>query len=168
MTLTCVERSGVADTSVTLDYEGRMLRRRLLRLDDGRDILVDLPETVSLDAGDLLVGGGLRVAVRAAPEPCLRVTGPELARYAWHIGNRHAPCEIKPDALWIRKDGVMADMLARLGARVEEVTRPFRPEGGAYGHGRTLPHSHGHGSAPGGRPDAHDDHVYPHHGAGQR
>ena len=143
MTLTSVERSGIADTSVTLDYEARLLRRRLLTLDDGRDVLVDLPATVSLDEGDLLAGDGLRVAVRAAPEPCHVVTGPELARYAWHVGNRHAPCEIEADALVIRADPVMADMLGRLGATLAETVRPFRPEGGAYGHGRTLGHSHG-------------------------
>ncbi len=34
-------------------------------------------------------------------------------------------------------------MLARLGARVRPVTEPFRPEGGAYGLGRTHAHHHG-------------------------
>ena len=42
-------------------------------------------------------------------------------------------------------------MLARLGAALRPVMAPFRPEGGAYGHGRT--HGHHHGGAadePGG------------------
>ena len=34
-------------------------------------------------------------------------------------------------------------MLAKLGAEVMPVEAPFRPEGGAYGHGRTLGHEHG-------------------------
>ena len=42
-------------------------------------------------------------------------------------------------------------MLARLGAAVRPVEAPFRPEGGAYGHGRT--HGHHHGGA-GDDPDA--------------
>ena len=32
---------------------------------------------------------------------------------------------------------------AQLGATIAPVTEPFRPEGGAYGHGRTFGHSHG-------------------------
>ena len=31
-----------------------------------------------------------------------------------------------------------------LGAHVTEVTGPFRPEGGAYGTGRVMGHSHEH------------------------
>ena len=84
------------------------------------------------------------IAVEAAPEPLLRITG-DLTRLAWHIGNRHTPCQIAGDHLLIRADHVLADMLARLGATVEPVTGAFTPEGGAYGHGRTHGHDHGHG-----------------------
>ena len=38
----------------------------------------------------------------------------------------------------------LAEMLKGLGATLAEVVEPFRPEGGAYGHGRTLGHDHGH------------------------
>ena len=43
----------------------------------------------------------------------------------------------------------------RLGATLREVVEPFRPEGGAYGHGRT--HGHHHGGAT-DHPHDHDDH----------
>jgi urease accessory protein len=33
-------------------------------------------------------------------------------------------------------------MLHKLGASVTEISAPFTPEGGAYGNGRTLGHSH--------------------------
>ncbi|MEL6608637.1 MAG: hypothetical protein AAFO93_06975 [Pseudomonadota bacterium] len=72
------------------------------------------------------------------------VTGDGLLRFAWHIGNRHAPCEITPSAIYIAPDPVLRDMLRHLGAHVHEVLRPFTPEGGAYGHGRTMGHSHDH------------------------
>lgn len=144
MHATRVDPSGTPATeTATLDYEGRMLRRRRLPLDGGGHVMVDLPETVSLDEGDVLAGDGVAVRIVAAPEPCLRITGPELARYAWHIGNRHAPCEVTANSLVVREDPVMADLLRRLGAAIEPTIMPFRPEGGAYGHGRTLPHSHG-------------------------
>ena len=143
-----VRRQGGAEAqdSVWLDYEGRFLRRRRLVTAGGEAILVDLAETTSLDDGDALeLEDGRLVGVRAAPEALLAVTGPSLARLAWHIGNRHTPCRIEADRLLIRDDHVLADMLRRLGAEVVPLTAPFQPEGGAYGHGRTMGHDHGHG-----------------------
>lgn len=144
--LTALRRGGSpgagADT-VTLDYEGRLIRRRRIALGGGGHALVDLPEAASLGDGDLLSGDGAEVRVIVAPEPCLVVTGPEVARYAWHVGNRHTPCTIAAGRLIIRDDPVMADMLRGLGAELEPATLPFVPEGGAYGHGRTMGHSHG-------------------------
>jgi len=138
--------SGPAET-VTLDYEARFMRRKRLVSDQGAAFHADLPETVSLNEGDAfaLQGGGY-VRVVAAPEPLLAISG-DLARLAWHIGNRHAPCQIEACRLLIRRDHVLADMLRRLGARVAEVTEPFHPEGGAYGHGRTMGHEHAHDHA---------------------
>ncbi len=127
---------------LVLTYEDRFLRRKVLRTEAGADLLVDLPQTTSLDHGGVLVtGDGQEIAIEAAPEPLLEVRG-DLARLAWHIGNRHTPCRIEPARLLIQRNHVMADMLARLGAQVTEVTEPFTPEGGAYGHGRTHGHAH--------------------------
>lgn len=141
---------------VRLDYEGRFLRRKVLALTDGRDLLVDLPATTSLDHGGVLVlDGGGEVQVTAAIEPLLQVTAPDLARIAWHIGNRHTPCQIEPARLLIRRDHVLADMLTRIGATLREVEEPFTPEGGAYGHGRTHGHDHSHSHGPDGHDHAH-------------
>lgn len=129
--------------TVSLDYEGRFVRRKVLVLDDGRRLLVDLPKTTSLDhGGALLLESGGEVVVSAAVEPLMQVTGPDLVRLAWHIGNRHTPCQIEADRLLIQQNHVMRDMLALLGATVTDVSEPFTPEGGAYGHGRTHGHSH--------------------------
>ncbi|MDV7145038.1 urease accessory protein UreE [Tropicimonas sp. TH_r6] len=141
-----VERQSGSETvdSVLLDYEGRFLRRKRLETASGTDLLVDLPETVSLEDGDALVlESGAHVAIVAAQEPLLSVTGANLARLAWHVGNRHTPCRIEADRLLIREDRVLAQMLEGLGATVAPISAPFTPEGGAYGHGRTLGHSHG-------------------------
>lgn len=129
---------------VTLSYEARFLRRKRLRAERLGDFRVDLPETTSLEAGDAFrLQDGRLIEVRAAQEALLQITGPGLTRLAWHIGNRHTPCQIEPHRLLIQHDHVLADMLAHLGAEVAHVTEPFTPEGGAYGHGRTMGHAHG-------------------------
>ncbi|MEL6584188.1 MAG: urease accessory protein UreE [Pseudomonadota bacterium] len=133
-----------ADGTCELTYEDRFLRRKRLTTAEGWSFIVDLPQTTSLNAGDQLeLTDGRRVAVAAAPEPLLQVSG-DLTRLAWHIGNRHTPCEITQTHLLIRQDHVLKDMLLKLGAELTEVTAPFTPEGGAYGHGRTHGHDHGH------------------------
>lgn len=146
---------GPAADAVVLDYEARFLRRKRLVAASGLSFLVDLPETVSLNEGDALVlDDGRHVAVRAAPEAVLVIRG-DLPRLAWHIGNRHTPCQIGADRLMIRADHVLEAMLRRLGASVEPAEAPFAPEGGAYGHGRTMGHDHG--------PDAGHGHHHHHH-----
>jgi urease accessory protein len=152
----------VADTAA-LGYEDRMVRRRRIVCTGGLAFLADLPGTVSLAAGDALeLDDGRVVRVDAAPEPLLRVTGDSLARLAWHIGNRHTPCQIADGFLLIRRDHVLEGMLRGLGAGVEPAEAPFLPEGGAYGHGRTMGHAHGPG---GGHGDHDHDHHHHHHPA---
>ena len=128
---------------IALDYEGRFLRRKRLVAAGGTEFLVDLPEVTNLRGGEAfeLLDGRL-VEVRCGIEPVLVVTG-DLPRFAWHIGNRHTPCQIEPDRLLIREDHVLEAMLRGLGAGVARRMEPFRPESGAYGPGRTMGHDHG-------------------------
>ncbi|MFE3835960.1 urease accessory protein UreE [Pseudogemmobacter sonorensis] len=142
---------------VVLGYDERLLRRKRLVTVHGEGFLVDLPVVTNLDdfwGFRLLDGRAIQVV--AAEEALVEVTGPDLLRYAWHIGNRHTPCQIEPKRLLIRADHVLEAMLSGLGAGLTPVSEPFTPEGGAYGHGRTMGHSHGdehrheHGHAPGG------------------
>ncbi|MDE0210829.1 MAG: urease accessory protein UreE [Boseongicola sp.] len=131
-----------ADDSVVLDYEARFLRRRVLTATSGLRFLVDLSQTTSVDQnGAFILDDGRVVGVVPAEEELFEVKG-DLIRLAWHIGNRHTPCQVEADRLLIRRDHVMRDMLERLGATVTAVTEPFAPEGGAYGHGRTHSHAH--------------------------
>ena len=141
--------SGTADDTIELTYDGRFLRRRVLTTTNGLGFLVDLPQTTSLDHGDAFaLEDGSLVEIIAAAEDLLEVRGADLPRIAWHIGNRHSPCQIDGARLLIQRDHVLRDMLGRIGAEVREVVRPFRPEGGAYGHGRTHGHDHGHSHGP--------------------
>lgn len=127
---------------VVLDYEARCLRRKRLTTQHGASFMVDLPQTVSLSCGmALALTDGSVIEVIEAQEPVLHITG-DLTRLAWHIGNRHCPCQIAPDHLVIRADPVLEAMLTQLGAQITRALAPFHPEGGAYGHGRTFGHSH--------------------------
>jgi urease accessory protein len=133
------------DARCALTYDERLLRRRRLTAECGLAFLVDLPKTTSLDRyAGLELEDGRRVEIIAADEDLLAITGPDMLRYAWHIGNRHTPCQIGENRLVIQNDHVLADMLRGLGAVIAPLRAPFTPEGGAYGHGRTMPHSHSH------------------------
>lgn len=127
-----------------LDYEARFIRRKRLETTQGLTFLLDLAQTTSLDHGDAVVlQDGRQIEIQAADEAVLVVKGGDLARLAWHIGNRHTPCQIEGDHLVIRDDPVIGHMLEHLGATLSAQTAPFTPEGGAYGMGRTHSHAHG-------------------------
>ncbi len=123
--------------AITLAWEDRHRRRIAMTTDGGERILLDLAQATRIGDGDgLLLDDGRVIVVRAAKEPVMRVTardGAQLARIAWHIGNRHAPAQILPDAVHIQPDHVLADMVRRLGGAVCDITAAFEPEGGAYG-----------------------------------
>ena len=153
-----------ADGFITLDYEGRFLRRKRLVTDEGEAFLVELPETVSLSATDGFILDDRRIiAIRPKPEPLVKITHNHLPRIAWHIGNRHTPCQIEQHYLLIQQDHVLENMLELLGATIEKLEAPFTPEGGAYGHGRTHSHEHGatHESAHSNAPE--HPHTHGHH-----
>lgn len=134
---------GDPNDELSLTYDDRFLRRKMLTCESGMQVLVDLAQTTSLNHGGALVlDDGRQVKIQAAPETLLEVTAPDLARIAWHIGNRHTPCQIEAERLLIQIDHVIRDMLLKIGATVREVREPFTPEGGAYGHGRTHGHAH--------------------------
>lgn len=150
----------IALDTITLDRASRWRRRVTLTTDKGRDILLDLAEATLLENGDALVlENGSCVKVVAAPEALMEITARTplaLAKLAWHIGNRHTPAEITAEAIYIQPDHVLADMVRGLGGSVRKVSRPFDPEGGAYGHKGALVESHHHGHGHG--------HSHNHHG----
>jgi urease accessory protein len=140
-----------AADGVTLAFDERHRRRIRLHTDNGEEILLDLPKAKAMAHGDgLRVSDGRWLAVRAAPEPLLEIrcaTAVALQRMAWHLGNRHLPTDIAADRLRIRPDHVIEAMARAMGARVEAITAPFQPEGGAYesaggGHDHEPQHEH--------------------------
>jgi urease accessory protein len=138
-------RAADAIDRVVLDADERFRRRIVLTAEGGLRFLLDFPEAVPLRGGDgLKLDDGAIVAVVAKPEPLVEVTANDgadaaaLLRLAWHLGNRHTDVQILGDRLRMRRDHVLEEMLAGLGAVVMPVEAPFEPERGAY-------HRHGHG-----------------------
>jgi urease accessory protein len=124
--------------SIALDAHERHRRRIVLTTEGGTRFLLDLRQAIALRDGDgLLLDDGAIVRVAGRPEPLVEIAAAnasELARLAWHIGNRHIEVQIAGDRLRIRRDHVIEDMLRGLGARVTPIEAPFEPEGGAYAH----------------------------------
>lgn len=136
--LPAASAKGVPFDNLTLAHDERRLRRKLLALPKGEEILLDFAEPVSLGHGDRLqLEDGRLVGIIAASEPVYDIRGRDaahIARLAWHIGNRHLPAQIEKGRILIRRDRIIGDMLRGLGATVTETIDHFSPEHGAYSH----------------------------------
>jgi urease accessory protein len=136
-------RAAEASDHVVLDADERYRRRIVMTGECGAKFLLDLPEATALRDGDgLVLDDGAIVAVVARPEPLMEIAAGDtadhavnMARLAWHLGNRHAEVQIVGDRLRIRRDHVLEEMLIGLGAVLTPVEAPFEPERGAYRHG---------------------------------
>jgi urease accessory protein len=141
------EYDGIPFDLAVLRHDQRRLRRRLLTLVHGDEVMVDLPETITLESGDaLMLEDGRLAEIHAAEEDLFEIRGRDamhLTELAWHLGNRHLPAQIVAEAeppgprILIARDQVIRTMLIGLGATVREVREPFSPVHGAY-------HNHNH------------------------
>jgi urease accessory protein len=129
--------SGRVIDRVMLSADERHRRRIVLTGERGTQFLLDLPHATVLRDGDGLVledGSIVRVAGKHEALVEITATSPQqLARLAWHIGNRHVDVEIVGGRMRIRRDSVLEDMLRGLGAQLAAIEAPFEPEPGAYG-----------------------------------
>lgn len=157
---------GAAADTVVLDLDARQSRHKAMSGIGGQDFLLDLAEAVTLRTGDAIVlEDGRLIEVVSRPEKLIEIRArdeSELARIAWHLGNRHLAVQISGKKLRILSDTAIAGTLIGMGARIAEIEAPFDPDGGVYlaapescGH-----HDHAHGHACG---HAHHDHTHDHH-----
>jgi urease accessory protein len=145
------DEAAVVTDVVELPFDLRERSRLRARLLSGSEIGIDLPVGTILRHGSKLqLSDGRVVAVEASDEDLIEVraaSAAELARIAYHIGNRHVPIQIGDGWLRILPDHVLKAMVQGLGGAVRAVTSRFQPEGGAYGHSH-VHHQHddaGHG-----------------------
>jgi urease accessory protein len=142
-----------------LPFDSRQKSRLKTKLMSGEDVGLMLPRGEILRGGDLVTASDGRVIeVVAEIEKLLHVEMKDLARAAYHLGNRHVPVQVGEGFLRLAEDHVLEEMLKKLGAKVSHVEAAFEPEAGAYAGG----HQHdemGHG---GKIHDHHHDHDHVH------
>ncbi len=133
---TKIDHADKIDGELILPYELREKSRQRATLRSGEEVAVFTERGTVLRVGDLLKGDDGRVVkITAAPEATYKVScaSPQaLLRCAFHLGNRHTQAQVGDGWLRIRKDPVLKEMLAGLGAGVSEEQAPFEPESGAY------------------------------------
>lgn len=148
--------------TVSLDWDTRQKSRFEALDSSGRAVGVFLSRGAIVRGGDVLVAeDGSLVVVQALAQPVLVATAAaasrtpalDLARAAYHLGNRHVPLEVRADRLVLEPDHVLAELLRRMGLDVAETSGAFEPEAGAYeatsahGHAHAHDHDHGHDHA---------------------
>jgi urease accessory protein len=140
---------GRAAARLVLPFELRQRSRLLASLDSGEEVGLLMPRGTVLRGGDRLQSSdGRLVEVVAAPEQLSIVRssdGRQLARAAYHLGNRHIAVQITADSIRYLKDHVLDDMLQGQGLQVNHEMLPFEPEAGAYASSHSHGHDHGHG-----------------------
>ena len=128
------------DEQLQLPFELRQKSRLRTKLASGEEVGLFLEPGAILRGGDYLrANDGRIVLVVAADEELMeaRCAGEfEIARAAYHLGNRHVPVQIGNGWLRFQADEVLAQMLRGLDASVTALAAPFEPEAGAYSAGR--------------------------------
>ena len=129
-----------------LPFESRQKSRLKAKLVSGEEVGLILPRGEILRGGDLVTASDGRVIeIVAEPEKVLHIETKDLARVAYHLGNRHVPVQVGQDFLRIAEDHVLEEMLVKLGAKVSHIDAPFEPEAGAYAGGHHQHDEMGHG-----------------------
>lgn len=128
-----------ATEQLVLDFDARTKSRLRTKLASGEEVGMFLPRGTILRGGDKLEGkDGRIVEVVSAPEALVEArcaNSFELARAAYHLGNRHVAVQVCEGSLRIQQDHVLEHMLQGLGASLSRLDAPFEPEAGAYAHG---------------------------------
>ena len=132
-----------ADDVLELSFDYRAKSRLRARTAGGAEVALFLPRGTVLRGGQkLCCEDGSIIEVRAATETLTEVRAAdarELARVAYHLGNRHVAVEVGDGWLRFAADHVLGAMVLGLGAELRPVDAPFEPEAGAYSHGHQHP-----------------------------
>jgi len=127
---------GVPEEFVELDNDQRRRSRQRVVSTFGREVALILPRGTNLKEGERLrADDGTLIGVRATRESLSRMDCDsllDLARVAYHLGNRHVALQIGTQFVAYQRDSVLDNLVGLLGFRVRHVTEAFEPEPGAY------------------------------------
>jgi len=135
--------------TLTLPFEKRQKSRFRAQLNNGTEV------GVVIDRGRVLRGGdglqstdGQIVLIQLANEEVSTVhcdNAFDLARAAYHLGNRHVSLQVGESWLRYLKDHVLDEMVKGFGLTIKYESAPFEPEIGAYHAGHSHDnHNHSH------------------------
>ena len=147
--------------TLKLPFEARQKSRLKTKLVSGEEVGLMLPRGDILRGGDLVAASDGRVIeVVAEPEKLLHVeceSPADLAKAAYHLGNRHVPVQVGEGFLRLAAGHQLEETLKKLGAKVLAMEAPFEPEAGAYAGGQ-----HHDGEHEARIHDHHHDHDHAH------
>ena len=125
------------DAELVLPFDLRQKTRLRTQTTAGEQTGLFLPRGSVLRDGDFLqADDGRIVKVTAKAEQVLQIgcaDAVQLARIAYHLGNRHVALQVGSGWLRIANDYVLRQMVEGLGAIVVLTDAAFEPEAGAYG-----------------------------------
>jgi len=134
------------NATLSLPIDMRIRSRAKVKLDDGREAGLFLDRGSLLRGGDLLRSAeGDVIKILAAKEKVSSVycdDGLQLAKAAYHLGNRHVPLQVESNFLRYQHDQVLDDMLIQMGLEVIIEFVSFEPEAGAYQQAGAGHHHH--------------------------
>ncbi|WP_020209306.1 urease accessory protein UreE [Gilvimarinus chinensis] len=137
----------VDSPSVELTFEQRQKSRYRTETACGQPLGWFVERGHVLADGEFLkCSDGTLVKVVAALETVSNVVCEDrrqLARVAYHLGNRHVPLQVGDNFVRYQHDHVLDIMVEGLGQKVSCEQQPFNPENGAY-HGGSHGHAHSH------------------------
>lgn len=137
------------DGILRMDFDARQKVRSRVAASNGEVVGVHIERGTSLRDGDhLRSSDGAVFVVRAKAERLSVIVCQDpvnLARAAYHLGNRHVRLQIGDRTVRYQRDHVLDEMTQKLGFSVEHRELPFEPERGAYHrHDQTEASGHSH------------------------
>lgn len=133
---------------LSLPFERRQIARQRVALESGIEAGLKLPRGTVLREGDILRSKDNQYAqVHAAAELVSTIhctNAQQLAKAAYHLGNRHVWVQVGSDWLRYLHDHVLDEMIAGLGMEVTTEQASFEPEAGAYASDTAHGHAHEH------------------------
>lgn len=132
--------------SLTLAFEKRQKSRFRAVLNTGNEAAVIIDRGLVLRNGDCLKSrDGQLVKIISANEEVSSVhcdNAFDLARAAYHLGNRHVALQVGESWLRYLKDHVLDEMVEGFGLKIKHEPAPFEPEVGAYHSQQHHHHAH--------------------------